>query len=150
MKDLQTESVILRYDSTGDLYPILPMAPPVQHALAAPSCSEATWHRRLGHPGHQALSRLATSDAILFNKNKCDTSLCHACRLGRHVRLPFYSSLSRASKAFDLIHCDLWTSPMPSISGFKYYLVCLDDYTHFLRTFPLKLKSNTFATIKHF
>ena len=51
---------------------------------------------------------------------------------------------------FDLIHCDLWTSPVVSISGYKYYLVILDDCTHYLWTFPLRLKSDTFSTLAHF
>jgi IS30 family transposase len=58
--------------------------------------------------------------------------------------------MSRASKPFDLVHCDLWTSPVLSISGFKYYLVILDDYSHFLWTFPLRLKSDTFSTLSNF
>jgi hypothetical protein len=33
---------------------------------------------------------------------------------------------------FDLIHLDVWTSPVVTVSGFKYYLVILDDYTHYL------------------
>jgi hypothetical protein len=28
---------------------------------------------------------------------------------------------------FDLIHCDLWTSSIVSISSYKYYLVILND-----------------------
>jgi hypothetical protein len=56
--------------------------------------------------------------------------LCHACQLGRHTRLPFTTS-SRAEQAFDLVHCDLWTSPVLSLSGYKYYLVILDDFSHF-------------------
>jgi hypothetical protein len=54
--------------------------------------------------------------------------LCHACQLGRHVRLPFSSSSSHATHSFDLVHCDLWTSPITSMSGYKYYLVVLDDF----------------------
>jgi hypothetical protein len=48
------------------------------------------------------------------------------------------------------VHCDLWTSPVLSLSGYKYYLVILDDYSHFLWTFPLRLKSDTFTTLTHF
>jgi hypothetical protein len=36
------------------------------------------------------------------------------------------------------------------VSGSKYYLFILDDFTHYLWTFPLKLKSNTFTTLSHF
>jgi hypothetical protein len=75
--------------------------------------------------------------------------MCHACQLGRHTRLPFIIS-SQAEQAFDLVHCDLWMSPVLSLSGYKYYLVILDDFSHFLWTFPLRLKSETFTTLKHF
>lgn len=34
--------------------------------------------------------------------------------------------------------------------GFQYYLVVLDDYTHFLWTFPLRHKYDTFATLQNF
>ena len=71
-------------------------------------------------------------------------------QLGRHVPLPFHVSISCASSKFDLIHCDLWTSPVVSISSYKYYLVILDDCTHYLWTFPLRLKSDTFSTLAHF
>jgi hypothetical protein len=50
----------------------------------------------------------------------------------------------------DLVHCDLWTSPVLSLSGYKYYLVILDEFSHFLWTFPLRLKSDTFPTLTHF
>ncbi|WVZ82615.1 hypothetical protein U9M48_029863 [Paspalum notatum var. saurae] len=45
---------------------------------------------------------------------------------------------------------DLWTSPVPSISGYKYYLVVLDDFSHYSWTFPLRSKSKAFSTISHF
>jgi hypothetical protein len=62
--------------------------------------------------------------------------LCHACQLDRHTRLPFTTSSSRAEQAFDLVHCDLWTSPIIlSLSGYKYYLVILDDFSHFYGLF---------------
>jgi hypothetical protein len=51
---------------------------------------------------------------------------------------------------FDLMHLDLWASPVVSVSGSKYYLVILDDFTHYLGTFPLKLKSDTFTTLSNF
>lgn len=56
---------------------------------------------------------------------------------------------SRTTRPFELIHCDLWTSPLESISGFKYFLVILDDFTHYLWTFPLRHKSDTFAHLSN-
>ena len=36
------------------------------------------------------------------------------------------------------------------MSGFKYYLVILDDFSHYVWTFPLRFKSDTFATLSQF
>jgi hypothetical protein len=36
------------------------------------------------------------------------------------------------------------------VSGSKYYLVILDDFTHYLWTFSLKLKSDAFTTLSNF
>jgi histone deacetylase 1/2 len=66
------------------------------------------------------------------------------------MRLPFSSSSSTTAAPFDLVHCDVWTSPVTSISGFSYYLVILDDYTHFCWTFPLRRKSDVHQTIVDF
>ena len=147
VKDLRTRNTLLRCNSSGPLYTLqLPSSPSDPCALVA--TPPTTWHRRLGHPG-RALQSLAQSSSIFCSKST-DDSICHACQLGRHVRLPFPSSLSRAPKNFDLIHCDLWTSPIVSVSGFKYYLVVLDDCSHFLWTFPLQLKSDTFTVLSNF
>jgi hypothetical protein len=60
------------------------------------------------------------------------------------------SSASHAENNFDLIHCDLWTSLIISISGCKYYLVILDNHSHFVWTFSLRVKSDTFSTLSNF
>ena len=143
MKVLPTRKEIVRCNSSAPLYPLcLPLA-----LSFAAQGSSPLWHRRLGHPGHETVSKLAFS--VSFPIQDC-SDLCHACQLGRHVCLPFPVSTSRASSKFDLIHCDLWTSPVVSISGYKYYLVILDDCTHYLWTFPLRLKYDTFSKLAHF
>jgi hypothetical protein len=40
--------------------------------------------------------------------------------------------------------------PVLSVSSYKYYLVILDDCTHYSWTFPLRQKSDTFPTLSHF
>jgi hypothetical protein len=48
------------------------------------------------------------------------------------------------------MYLDLWTSPVVGVLGSKYYLVILDDFTYYLWTFLLKLKSETFTTLSNF
>jgi hypothetical protein len=160
VKDLTTRNVIARSNSTGPLYTLrLPSSTAssrtsscAMSAIVAPhilaAVATSTWHRRLGHPGPDALSSLSRSSFIFCTSTTHD--FCHACQLGKHTRLSFSSSSSRAEKAFDLLHLDLWTSPVVSVFGLKYYLVILDDFTHYLCTFPLKQKSDTFTTLSNF
>jgi hypothetical protein len=131
VKDLQTKTVLLRCNSNGDLYTIPHRLLPRCHVVVV---APELWHARLGHPASAIVQTLNKLSAIQCNK--AARHICHACQLGKHARLPFASSVSNTSAPFELVHCDVWTSPVLSISGYKYYLVILDDFTHFCWTFP--------------
>ncbi|GJU59958.1 ribonuclease H-like domain-containing protein [Tanacetum coccineum] len=47
-------------------------------------------------------------------------------------------------------HTDLWTSPVSSMSGYKYYVLFLDHYLHFLWVYPLHRKSDAQSKLLHF
>ncbi|GJZ66374.1 ribonuclease H-like domain-containing protein [Tanacetum coccineum] len=102
VKDFLTRRVLLRCDSTRDLYPVTAPSP-IPHAFLV---SQHTWHQRLGHPGCKVLRRLVSSNFISCNKEKHPV-LCHACQLGKHVRLPFVGSDTVMSSCFDIIHSDV-------------------------------------------
>jgi hypothetical protein len=127
VKEPRTGRVILRCDSTGNLYTIPSAVPAPAQALLAASTS--LWHRRLVHPGLAIITSLRRNN--LISCNKPDHSLCHACQLGKHVCLPFSTSMSKTVSPFEIVHCDVWTSSIPSLSGYKYYLVLLDNFTHY-------------------
>jgi len=44
----------------------------------------------------------------------------------------------------------VWTSPVYSHSGYKYYVAFLDDYTHYVWTILLRNKSDVLPTIRAF
>nr|GEW64887.1 ribonuclease H-like domain-containing protein [Tanacetum cinerariifolium] len=87
ISDFLTRRVLLRCDSTRDLYPVT-VPSSIPHAFLI---SQHTWHQRLGHPGGEVLCHLVSSNFISCNKEK-PPLFCHACQLGKHVRLPFVSS----------------------------------------------------------
>jgi hypothetical protein len=128
VKDLTTKNVIVRSNSTGPLYTVrllgfFTSSSSAVAALAAiphtfTAVALTTWHCRLGHLGPDALSSLSRSSFIQCTSKKHD--FCYACQLAKHTRLPFCSSSHRAKHPFDLIHLDLWTSPVFSVSGSKY------------------------------
>jgi hypothetical protein len=90
VKDLTIRNVIVRSNSTGPLYTMcLPgsVTPYSSTVAALTTVAPTTWHRRLGHPGSDALSILSRSSFINCTSNKHD--LCHTCQLGKHIRLHF-------------------------------------------------------------
>lgn len=140
---------MLRCNSTGDLHPLRFGANKItDQALIAAAVNTDTWHRQLGHLGQHIMSVLFYSTAI--SSNKLGLTVCHACELGCQAWLPFSSSSSHTCTPFELLHCDVWTSPIVSIFEFKYYLIILDDFTHFVWTFLLRKKFDVLSCITHF
>ncbi|GJR32061.1 ribonuclease H-like domain-containing protein [Tanacetum coccineum] len=115
VKDFLTCYILLRCDSSGDLYPVTqPSRTP--HALL--SISPTTWHQRLRHPEEEVLCSLVSRQFISCNKDK-SPHVCHTCQLGKHVRLSFSSSNSIVSCSFEIVHSDIWTSPIVSSDAFQ-------------------------------
>ncbi|GJX17224.1 hypothetical protein Tco_0218056 [Tanacetum coccineum] len=65
-KDFITRRVLLRCDSTGDIYPVTSPSP-IPHDFLV---SQHTWHQRLGHLRGEVLRRLVSSNFFLYNKEK--------------------------------------------------------------------------------
>jgi hypothetical protein len=83
--ELQVNLITLMWVLTSRwLYPLFPSTSSSSLALPAGAMPYTLWHRRLNHLGFEALSRLVPS----CNKLELET-LCHACHLSHHVRLPF-------------------------------------------------------------
>jgi hypothetical protein len=104
VNDLTTKNVIVRLNSTGPLYTmrlpesltpsssVVTALTTVPHTLTV--VAPTTWHRHLSHSGPDALSSLSQSSFIQCTNKK--HNFYHACQLGKHIRLPFCSSLHRA------------------------------------------------------
>nr|GEU75806.1 ribonuclease H-like domain-containing protein [Tanacetum cinerariifolium] len=67
--------VLLRCNSTGDLYPVTTLSP-IPYVFLV---SQHTWHQRRGHPGREVLRHLVSNNFISCNKEK-PPMLCHACQ----------------------------------------------------------------------
>nr|GEW87355.1 ribonuclease H-like domain-containing protein [Tanacetum cinerariifolium] len=114
--------------------------------------SQHMWHQRLGHPRGEVPRRLVFSNFISKEKPPV---LRHACQFGKHVRLPFVSSSNVISSCFDIIHSDVWTSPIPSLSdgtlsrykarlvATKKYAVEVLDKAHMVNCNPSRTPINT-------
>ena len=56
-------------------------------------------------------------------------------------KLPFSSSTLKSSHPLNIVFSDVWTSPIYSVDGFKYYVLFVDHYTRYIWLYPLKHKS---------
>ena len=87
VKDFATGKIVLRSNSTSDLYPFQST-----HGTTIPSSSSLAflssniWHSRSSNPGNAILNSLY-SNSIKCNKNP--SFMCHSYPLGKRVRLPF-------------------------------------------------------------
>jgi len=83
------------------------------------------WSWRLGHPSLQKIRSVIPVESFISSLS------CKSCELGKHHRATFQSRVNnRSSSAFELVHSDVWNpSRMPSIKGFRYFLLFVDDFS---------------------
>jgi hypothetical protein len=92
VKDLATRTPLARCDSVRPLYTLRASSTGVSPPLVLVStATSTTWHRCLGHPGPDVMTKLSSTLDSSCNGGHFE-GLCHACQLGRHTRLPFTTS----------------------------------------------------------
>jgi hypothetical protein len=85
---------------------------------------------------------------VHFEKDR----ICSACQAGKQVGAHHpHKNIMTTERSLELLHMDLFVSiAYMSISGNKYYLVIMDDYSRFTWVFFLQEKSQTQETLKRF
>ena len=77
--------------------------------------------------------------------------ICDACEKAKSHLLPFVRDEKRSSSILDIVHCDLWgPAPVNSESGFRYYVIFVDDYSGFTWLYPLRQKSDFYDVLLQF
>ena len=113
--------------------------------------SFAIWHAHLGHVLSTIISILNKQGSMSLTSILPNPSLCVSCQKAKSHKLPFQTSDSRFETILGLIHCDLWGSaPITSISGYRYYVIFIDDHSRFTWFYPLKHKTNFYQTFINF
>lgn len=142
-EDLISASVIGHRE--GGLYklPGWMMTAPV-HDEVSPN---EIWHRRFRHLHYKALPDLQKMVSGMPNHNFSQDEICKGCSLGKKVKKSFPSSMHRSNKILELIHSDI-CGPMssPSLSGYMYYVIFIDDYSRKTWIYFLKAKNGTFIS----
>lgn len=68
-------------------------------------------------------------------------AVCDVCHFARHKKLPYNTSLSKATSLYELLHFDFW-GPLSihSVHGHSYFLIAVDHYNRFTWIVLLKSK----------
>lgn len=109
------------------------------------------WHRRMGHLHHGALRipREISTRILDFSVEYYD--VCRGCTMGKYARAPFAVSDRRATGILNLIHSDVsGRMSSPSLSGYEYYVLFIDEYPRKTWIFFLKTKGEVFKWFQEF
>ncbi|CAI7832482.1 unnamed protein product, partial [Closterium sp. NIES-53] len=112
------------------------------------------WHHRMGYPSISCLHAIS-SQRLVLGLPRVLPSLppslappCGPCVEGRLRATPHSSSLCPATEPFETLHLDIWgpaSHPGPEQESF--FLMVVDDYSHYTTLFPLAKKSDVTSTL---
>ncbi|GBN66128.1 Copia protein [Araneus ventricosus] len=115
--------------------------PTVSNTFVAETEEAEFWHRRLGHSGNHALRKLGLSTSDSF---------CENCVLAKQSAEPIGKGNRRRENA-PMIHSDLCGPVEPAtLSGERYVLTFVDDYSRFCEVRLIKKKSDIAVEFKKF
>ena len=110
------------------------------------------WHRKLGHMSTHGLSKIVNTGVVRgIPKLETSTELdCETCCKGKQVKVQ-HKQLSdiRTTRIIELVHMDLMGPVQTeSISGKRYILVLVDDFSRYTWVMFLRNKSDAFVSFK--
>ena len=147
VKDLLTGEIRAKGTTKKGVYEWSCVVTP--HAFSSLRLAPINWHSRLGHPALSVLKTILTT----HNLNSSSVSIdfvCNACQCNKSHKLPFSVFTLNSHKPLEIIFSDVWTSPLLSVDGFKYYVIFMDHFIKYIWFYPLKKKSNVKNTFIRF
>jgi len=154
-KDKQTGLTLLEGKSDGGLYPIHTTTTAlnkarIHKAMLGIKAYTSVWHSRLGHPSFTVVHAVLIQHSLPVLGSLHNKEFCEPCQLGKSKQLPFPLSSRISLAPLWLIHTDVWSSPVPSLEGYKYYVIFIYDFSRFSWLYPLKTKADVFISFMKF
>ncbi|TQD84801.1 hypothetical protein C1H46_029649 [Malus baccata] len=156
VKDRSTGKMLLRGPVRDGSYPLQSfpssgISSASSSAFVSIKAPVKIWHSRLGHPSSPIFRKVISSNCLALHGKSSVDFFCSDCAIAKNHKLSFSPAKSSTPHSLALIHCDVWgPAPVPSVSGFQYYLLLVDDYTRYSWFFPLRRKSEVFSTFVNF
>src|SRR6267142_3281687 len=112
-----------------------------------------SWHQCFGHVSYSGLMKLHTQNLVeRFTVDMDSPKLdCPAFIAVKQSEKPFGPPTKRVSQAGELTHADLWGKyEITSINRSQYYLLLIDDATHYITVHFLKTKDQAAQQTKNY
>jgi len=121
VKDLQTGQTTHK-DSCNDGLYRWPAPTPAVHT----NCKDSptSWHHKLGHPSSSIFKFI--SHHFSLGTNQFQQSDCNSCQISKSHKLPFHESTLISYYPLEIFFSDVWTSPILSFDGLRYYCMFVD------------------------
>ena len=104
-------------------------------------------HCRMGHMAFDKMSKMFPDVMRGVDKSKL---VCDACEYAKHTRISYLSKGLRSISPFMLIHSDVWTCPVVSVSGMKYFVTFIDCHTRMTWVYLMRHKDEVFQCFQEF
>ena len=103
-------------------------------------------HKKLGHLSYSSMKILYPTIKIYPNK------VCEVCLKAKQTRKSFNKEKLRGRSTIKLenVHTDVNEQPIVSFLGEKYFLIFVEEYTHFTTVFIMKRKSEVLIHYKYY
>jgi len=147
VKDLLTGEIRAKGKTNEGVYEWPCVVAP--HAFSSVKLAPINWHLRLGHPAFSVLNTILSKHNLNSSSISKDF-VCNACHCNKSHKLPFSVSSLLSHNPLELIFSNVWTSPLLSIDGFKYYVIFVYHFTKYIWFYPLRKKSEVKPTFIRF
>jgi len=112
------------------------------------------WHHCFTHHNYADVKKMVehklVTGLVLDSDNKPDP-ICELCIAGKISANPFPPSANHNCFPLALVHSDLHGPlPVATYQGYKYWITCIDNSTHFRSIHLLKFKSQAFEAFKDY
>jgi len=149
----KTGQVVLEAPRQGGIYVVQAVASAAVEETSAAARQLRLWHCRLGHPGEAALKQLLEAGAVEGLeglKASHGDGLCPGCMHGKAQHAAFGKTAAErtmATRVLWRVHADVCGPLPPTLSGSRYLLLLVDEFTRKIFGFCLARKSDAAGRI---
>lgn len=106
------------------------------------------WHARMGHLSEKGLRQLSKQN-LLGGDQITHLQFCENCVLGKSHKVGFDTAKHTTQAPLDYLHSDLWgPTNTQTMSGGRYFMSIIDDYSRKVWLIILKTKDEAFCKFK--